>query len=101
MFGDLKTMRSLLQQERYYRRVEDIREREKSIMERWGQLLQLLGVDKLETYYNIITLLWEIKTLPLTSQPGRPLLDVQEKLQSQVQTTQKCETICIVKISGD
>jgi spectrin beta len=42
-FRDLKAMSSLLQQERYWR-VQEIRDREKAIMERLGQLLELLCV---------------------------------------------------------
>jgi len=54
-------MSSRLQQERYWRE-QEIRDREKAIMERWDQLLLLLGVhkDKLERYCTIITLQREI-----------------------------------------
>ena len=87
-FRDLKAMSSQLQQERYWRE-QEIRDREKAIMERWDQLLQLLGVhkDKLERYCTISTLKREIETLSLTimtlqqeldtSVQGSPLLHVQ------------------------
>merc|ERR1719470_81878 len=50
-FRDLKAMSSQLQQERYWRE-QEIRDREKAIMERWDQLLELLGVhkDKLQKF---------------------------------------------------
>ena len=70
-------------------------------MERWDQLLGLLGVhkDKLERYCTIITLQREIETLSVTimalqqevdtPEPGSHLLDVQEKLQKfQLQESQ-------------
>ena len=91
-FRDLKAMSSRLQQERYWRE-QEIRDREKAIMERWDQLLQLLGVhkDKFKRYCTIITLQREIETLFVTimavqhkldtSESGSHLLDVQEKLQ--------------------
>ena len=44
-FRDLKAMSSQLQQERYWRE-QEIRDMEKTIMERCGQLLELLGVHK-------------------------------------------------------
>ena len=92
MLTDLQAMSSELQQERYCR-VEEIRDREKAIIERWEQVLELLGGhrDKLERYCTIITLQREIGTLSITtiallqklntSEPGSHLLDVQEKLQ--------------------
>ena len=99
-FRDLKAMSSQLQQERYWRE-QEIRDREKAIMERWDQLLELLGVhkDKLERYCTIITLQREIETLSITimalqqeldtPEPGSHLLDVQEKLQKfQLQESQ-------------
>jgi spectrin beta len=99
-FRDLKAMSSPLQQERYWRE-QEIRDREKAIMERWDQLLELLGVhkNKLERYCTIITLQREIDTLSVTimalqqeldnSKPGSHLLNVQEKLQKfQLQESQ-------------
>jgi len=99
-FRDLKAMSNQLQQERYWRE-QEVREREKTIMERWEQLLKLLGVhrDKLERYCTIITLQREIETLSVTimalqqeldtTEPGSHLLDVQEKLQKfQLQESQ-------------
>ena len=106
-FRDLKAMSSQLQQERYWRE-QEIRDREKAIMERWDQLLELLGVhkDKLERYCTIITLQREIETLSVsimalqqeldTSEPGSHLLDVQEKLQKfQLQESQVLNNSCI------
>ena len=71
------------------------------IMERWDQLLQLLGVhkDKLKRCCTIITLKKEIEILSVTImalqqeldtfEPGSHLLDVQEKLQKfQLQESQ-------------
>ena len=76
-------------------------------MERWDQLLELLGVhkDKLERYCTIITLQREIGTLSITtiallqklntSEPGSHLLDVQEKLRKfQMQESQVHNPIC-------
>ena len=93
-------MSSRLQQERYWRE-QEIRDREKAIMERWDQLLQLLGVhkDKFKRYCTIITLQREIETLSVTImaqqqeldtfEPGSHLLYVQEKLQTfQLQESQ-------------
>ena len=70
-------------------------------MERWDQLLQLLGVhkDKLKRCCTIITLKKEIEILSVTImalqqelgtfEPGSHLLDVQEKLQKfQLQESQ-------------
>ena len=88
----LKATSSQLLQKRYQKE-QEIRDREKATMERWDQLLELLGVhkDKLERYCTIITLQREIGTLSITtiallqklntSEPGSHLLDVQEKLQ--------------------
>ena len=62
-------------------------------MERWDQLLQLLGVHKEESerYCSIVTLQREIETLSViimdfqqeldTSEPSNLLLHVQEKMQ--------------------
>ena len=83
-----------------------MKNREVAIMERWDQLLELLGVhkDKLERYCTIITLQREIETLAVTilvlqqeldtAEPGSHLLDVQEKLQKfQLQESQVCSQI--------
>ena len=99
-FKDLEAMSSQLQQENYWRHKE-IKDREKVIMKRWEDLLNLLGIhkDKLERYCTIITLQREIETLSVTimalqqelasSEPGSHLLDVQEKLQKfQLQESQ-------------
>jgi hypothetical protein len=70
-------------------------------MERWDQLLELLGVhkNKLERYCTIITIQMEIVTLAVTfmvlqqeldtTEPGSHLLDVQEKFQLQESHVQK------------
>ena len=74
-FRNLKAMSS----QEWYWRVEEIRNREKATLDRWDQVLQLLGVDKdkleIETLsVIIIALQQELDTAEL----GSHLLDVRE-----------------------
>ena len=99
-FKDLKAMSLHLQQEGYCR-AEEIRDRKKAIMEKWDQLLELLEVhkEKLERFSTITTLQRDMETFAESilglqfefelEDPGRHLLDVQEKLQKfQLQESQ-------------
>lgn len=91
-FMDLRNMSEQLQKENYHAKGQ-VEAREKQIMARWQELLNLLKLhkDKLERYCSLINLQREIETLAITikhlqsefssSDGGSHLLDVQEKLQ--------------------
>ena len=99
-FRELTAMSNQLQQERYWRE-EEIKNREKAIMERWEYLNKLLDVhkDKMEQCCTIMTYQRELETsastiLALqreldTSEQSCNKMDAQEKLQKfQLQESQ-------------
>ena len=68
--------------------MKEIRNREKATLDRWDQVLQLLGVDKDKLEIETLSVIFIALQQELdTAEPGSHLLDVQEKLQFQIQKT--------------